>query len=281
MVKIDLVLNNICNFKCSYCCGGLTEYQSNDTLEPVNIARLIYYLNANYKINALIDFNLLGGEPLLYPYLDKVYSILSKCKMPSRISLDTNGSIIISDSIINSMISCLNNSLLSIGVYLTYHYETLSTNTHYLENFYKNIKLMSTHKIPVFVKLLYDNNIYKKMGNIRLDLLRIFPNIMFDWQKVYNFKQKPVFLHDYYCYANNYFGFFPGNKLFYNCEYENDEINVIQYDITKENLLKFIKNINVKRKMLECHSLYSCPSKLYLNRNRVMNYNKYIKDNKQ
>ena len=274
MVKIDLVLNNVCNFRCSYCCGGLTDYQSNDTLEPVNIARLIYYLNLNSNLTNLINFNILGGEPLLYPYLDKVYNILAKCKIRSHINLDTNGSIDISENIIHAIISCYNQSLISLNIYLTYHYETLNIKPLYLRCFLNNIKLLLEYKIPVGVKLLYNNENYKTMKNIQFDLLEKYPNIMIDWQRTYNFKQKPIFLHDYFCYANNYFGFFPGNKLFYNCEYENDEKNVTSYAITKDNLLKFIQNINIKRKMLECRSLYSCPSKIYLNKNKNMRYYK-------
>lgn len=277
MVRFDIVLNNRCNFKCSYCCGGLEEYQSNDTISPMNISRLVYYINKKLSENDYIEFNLLGGEPLLYPYLNKIYDILSQCKTNKKIRIDTNGSIIFPSDTLHSITACGNNQSTSIEVYLTYHAETLDTHKQFLENYYNNIIKLLDNNVTTIIRLLYSANTFDSMQEIKDSLSQDFPCLLFEWRKIFDIQQKPIFLHDYYCLANNYIGVFPSNKLFYSCEYEIKEANVKSYNMTKENISRFISNINVKRQIQECRSVYSCPSKLYLNKNRFMNYNEYIK----
>ena len=273
MIRIDLVLNNRCNFKCSYCCGGLEEYQSNDLLSPVNVTRLLYYLNKNKKIKEHIEFNILGGEPLLYPHLDKIFYSLSRISFVS-ISMDTNASIKIDNKVLQSIIECNKNPSLITEIWCTYHNETLSKHSNYLSNFYSNIEKLLNNNIQTVVRLLFTNETYTKMCNIKEELSKKFPALLFELRKIFDIKQKPVFLHDYYCYSNNFIGIFPNNKLFYNCEYEAEEDTVKNYDITKENLIMFVSNINVKKHVSECRSVYGCPSKLYMNPNRYYMYAK-------
>lgn len=277
MIRIDLVLNNKCNFNCSYCCGGLSSQQSNDYVLPINISRLVYYLNKKLPKNS-IEFNLLGGEPLLYKDLPSIYEILSKSKHYTKIRIDTNGSNIISDKLIYSIESCLKNSKISIEVYLTYHFEILNTHNKFLNNYYSNIKLLLKHKIPTIIRLLYNNDTFFKINDIKEELSQKFPQLLFEWRKIFNIKQTYLFLHDYYCFANNFIGIFPNNRLFYNCEYEIEGNNVKNYEFTKDNIQMFIKNFNIKRRIIECRSVYSCPSKLYLNLHNIINLqnSKYI-----
>ena len=272
MIRIDLVLNNVCNFRCSYCCAALPEYQSANRISPMNILRLFQYLNVYLIDEKFVEIMLLGGVPFLYPYLEKIYYIFSKSKFHAKLGIDTNGSILINNNILNAIEECNNNPLLDISVNLSYHEEMLNSSKSYKDNYYNNINNLLMRNIKTVIKLLHIKSAYNEINNTMDNFIKIFPNIKFEYRRIFDTHAKPLFIHDYYCIANNFFGIFPNNRLFYNCEYENEMPNRKTYSITKENLNMFMKNINHKRKMSECRSVYGCSSKKY-----ILNLTKYKK----
>lgn len=181
MIRIDFVLNNRCNFKCPYCCGGLIKYQSNNYILPVNISRFTYYFGKYVKNMTNVEFNFLGGEPLLYKDLDKIYYILFKCDFSAKINIDTNGSIIIPDKVINAMILCQEKGWI-VEVNLSYHKIMLESSRTFMNNYYQNISILLDNNIPVIVKMLYNKTEYTDTLKIINNFIEKFPKLFIEWR---------------------------------------------------------------------------------------------------
>ena len=251
-IRIELALNNICNFRCSYCCGHLNERMSNIMIAPVNVERLVFYLNT-YRYNDIKIFKICGGEPLLYPHLSTLYKILSKSNNTS-ISMDTNGSICINKDLLNSIKLC-NNNHVNIEFVFSYHKEILDKHSEFLTNYYINIQKLLNNNINVRIRLLYDNSTYLSLNNIANDFLcRFNGRIKIEWRLIFDSNNNKEIIGDKKdkCYPYYYFGIFPNNKLYYSCFREIYNGKCKQYDINKKNLVDFMSNMDKEAYMPHC-----------------------------
>lgn len=92
-LKINIVLTNDCNQKCSYCVAKSNKVKKEDVyyIDKKYIIMLFKYLK---YINFNRDFrvNLLGGEPTMHPELENIISIISNIYPDKTIKFFTNGS---------------------------------------------------------------------------------------------------------------------------------------------------------------------------------------------
>lgn len=92
---IEIVLTTKCTLNCKGCSALMNYYKKRyDTNIDINIESLKRILNSCDSINHL---RLLGGEPLLYPNLYELLEFLRKQKKIKRITIVTNGTLLIKD----------------------------------------------------------------------------------------------------------------------------------------------------------------------------------------
>ena len=86
-IEIDVI--SICNYKCKYCCNNRRNkiFLSKEELD--------IFINHIIKYNKKTTVTILGGEPLLYPYLSYMVEKLTNLDNVLRIEIYTNGSKII------------------------------------------------------------------------------------------------------------------------------------------------------------------------------------------
>ena len=94
-LNIDFMVSNICNYSCKYCYLGSNEGDMKfpnklDTL----IDSVIHMLNIYQKDigKKEIKFEITGGEPTLWPELDKFSSAIKEYNNAINIAITTNGS---------------------------------------------------------------------------------------------------------------------------------------------------------------------------------------------
>lgn len=92
--RISYMMSNLCNYKCSYCFPGSNEgthlYNKDWSLVAKNINFLFdYYKQHTHKRK--FDINITGGEPTLWPDLDKFCKTF-KDRNDTFITLQSNGS---------------------------------------------------------------------------------------------------------------------------------------------------------------------------------------------
>ncbi len=86
-LEIDII--SLCNYRCSYCCNK----QSIKTF--LSKKELDVFINLVSRYSKNVTVSILGGEPLLYPYLKYMVDRLSNLKNVLKIDIYTNGSKII------------------------------------------------------------------------------------------------------------------------------------------------------------------------------------------
>ena len=84
-------LTNACNYHCSYCFG---KFQTNETLTFEKACLVVDNIARYFRAKGIVDgrINLAGGEPLLYPYLDRLIEYIHSNGV--KVSLVTNGSLL-------------------------------------------------------------------------------------------------------------------------------------------------------------------------------------------
>lgn len=89
---VQMHLTDKCNLKCKHCYEGerkhICEWNYDELLTVIN--KLDFAFS---KWSAEGEISLVGGEPLLYPYLPKLLYDIRKTKTISRIAILTNGTI--------------------------------------------------------------------------------------------------------------------------------------------------------------------------------------------
>lgn len=86
-IEIDVI--SLCNYKCKYCCN---KQKSKSFLSK---KELDIFINCIIKYNHKVRVTILGGEPLLYPYLSYMVDRLTELNNVLKIEIYTNGSKII------------------------------------------------------------------------------------------------------------------------------------------------------------------------------------------
>lgn len=84
--RCELILTDVCNFKCPYCRGVKNDFKKTLTLkEAENIVDL-------WASNGLKNIRFSGGEPTLWPELVKLIEYTKNKKSIKHIAISTNGS---------------------------------------------------------------------------------------------------------------------------------------------------------------------------------------------
>ena len=97
---IFLHITNLCNYTCEYCSEGLPQ-QANESKWsiPLNLVKYINYMIIQYLTDFNVHICLIGGEPLLYPYLQEVIQLFEQNPLIKGLYILTNNSIDISNII--------------------------------------------------------------------------------------------------------------------------------------------------------------------------------------
>lgn len=139
-ICIDWVMNNICNYKCSYCDPTL----NNSSFPIKNYDRVIdFFLNLACKVNGDKFLILTGGEPTLWPPL---INFINELGQDYFIKIVTNGSR--SLRYFKKLVKCQNIYQVGISVHLEY------ADIDHISNV---VKILGEH-IEVNVDILADIN---------------------------------------------------------------------------------------------------------------------------
>ena len=84
---LRISLTDVCNFACSYCVSGNKNLVKKEMLQPHEFVSIIKAIN---ELTPLNKIRLTGGEPLLYPSIEKLISGIRNIHV-SNISMTTNG----------------------------------------------------------------------------------------------------------------------------------------------------------------------------------------------
>jgi hypothetical protein len=96
---LDLVLTTKCTLKCKDCSNLMPYYKESVTYTPEELIKDVEALVS--AVDLIYEVRILGGEPFLYPYLDR---IISKClaeRKIKKIRIITNGSFMPLDNCLN------------------------------------------------------------------------------------------------------------------------------------------------------------------------------------
>lgn len=146
---LRIVLTTECNYKCKYC---FAEGEINKETRVLDIEELKKIIKVSKEFG-ITNIKLTGGEPLLYPHIDKLLNYIRQVNIP-YIDLTTN-------------ISCLNSKNIKMLNKYNVNALTLSLNTlkeekfKYLSNF-KNYDLMINN---------LENTIKDFKGSIRVNCI--------------------------------------------------------------------------------------------------------------
>jgi len=102
-VRCTMSVTDYCNLNCKYC-SSFTPYLKNP--KHTNLAELKNNIDCFFKaFDYIIGFNLIGGEPLLYPELDKIINYICDNyeNQLGELKIITNGTIKPSDNLLGTM----------------------------------------------------------------------------------------------------------------------------------------------------------------------------------
>lgn len=99
--RFSLVLGTRCTLKCKDCANLMQYYDNPSDLEIENILKDLEQLFS--MVDACICISVVGGEPLIYPDLDRVLRWLASNKKVMKIEITTNGTVIPDEKMLNIM----------------------------------------------------------------------------------------------------------------------------------------------------------------------------------
>lgn len=257
-IIVELVLNNICNFSCWYCCANMQYHQSNNTIDIINVERLSFYIQ-KYLTSSNVHFHLLGGEPLLYNRLSDLYKILSRLNN-IEILMFTNASIPFSPNFISIINRCIENDI-KITFDFSYHRDILEKREEYAKNFWNNLSLITNNTNSIIAcSFLYDNNTKNEIFNIAKEYTKHFKNIKISCKEIIlNEKQRERKWPSYSnitCYPFRYIGISSSNYIYYSCFRDMHGDKCQHWKFTKANILNIISNINRPHFFTKCTPHY-------------------------
>lgn len=103
---IHISVTNSCNLNCKKCLNFSNLVVEKNFLDLIKFESYLKQLKK--KFDKILNFNLLGGEPLLNPQLDVYISLIRKYFVGTRIGILTNGLLLtkIPEKLIDTMTSC-------------------------------------------------------------------------------------------------------------------------------------------------------------------------------
>lgn len=154
---ISINLTNRCNLGCKYCIAESPYNQIYDNITLSNINFIVYMIN-KYLSDLKIFILLVGGEPLLHPYINNILDTLrNNIKNLVYIYICTNGTLPI-EKIIK------NHTLLYYSI--TYHADIIENMSTYQQNFINNLKFIKIQKIKNILKVISIKNNKVNINNL-------------------------------------------------------------------------------------------------------------------
>ena len=93
-LQVNINVSDICNFSCSYCINPSSKIRRKRILSKKILAEFIEDISKQKK--DFYQFNIAGGEPLLYPHIEfLIKQIQTSIKGRRKIALATNGSLLL------------------------------------------------------------------------------------------------------------------------------------------------------------------------------------------
>lgn len=90
--NIDLPITTKCSLNCRNCCSLIPMYQEKNNFDIEEILKnLQSFLDC---IDLVVRVNVLGGEPMLHPHLDRVIRFLNESDKVYHVVLTTNGTVV-------------------------------------------------------------------------------------------------------------------------------------------------------------------------------------------
>ena len=145
---ISINITNRCNLNCDYCIADAPYNQIFDNISLTNIKFITNMVNIYLQ-----DFNiyvyLVGGEPTIYPNIDKLVDTLYLIKNLANINICSNGCILLSKLISNQTL---------ITYSLTYHTDMMTNRYVYHNTFIENIKFIQSGNNYYSLRILNDSS---------------------------------------------------------------------------------------------------------------------------
>lgn len=92
MGSIDIAVNTYCTMRCKGCASLISFYESRSNQ---NVREIIDALERLFEnVNIILRVNILGGEPFLYPDLDKLVEYLNGQERVRKVYIMTNGTVV-------------------------------------------------------------------------------------------------------------------------------------------------------------------------------------------
>lgn len=146
--SLDIVVTEKCTLKCVDCSNLMQYYEKpKDSGIDVTVAALDRFMS---QVDAVHEFRLIGGEPLMYKKLPEVIKHLSTYKTCRSITIFTNGTICPK----GEMLEAIKNHRVSL---IISDYGSLSKNVKPL------VELMNKEGVPIIV---YDQNSWQDCADI-------------------------------------------------------------------------------------------------------------------
>ncbi|MDR2423221.1 MAG: radical SAM protein [Prevotellaceae bacterium] len=207
LYQVDLLLNNTCNFRCTYCYSAAGRSQGEVKFEQVK-AVVDYLFSRKQTKPYIIDFSG-GGEPLLsFPLMQQTIEYIEKIASAKNcfynIGLVTNGSLITAE-----IIEYLKNKNINMTVSfeILQHLQDMERGSY--ATVAKNIDLMLDCDYSFGIRTTFTPESVPYMTEMIEELHRRFPRIgkvIFDTVLSPDIFNTPEMLNDYYtAFLDNYF----------------------------------------------------------------------------
>ena len=166
---IFLHITNSCNYMCEYCSVGL-PYDSNTAIWNISLdlVKYINYMIGIYLSEFKVYIYILGGEPLLHPYLAQIIHVFESNKCIKELIIMTNNSIDI-DNIFTDKIS------IPIYFSFSFHIDIIKKKFNYerqIDIFINNIKKLKNivtnfcYRIEILYNMEYSLLEFTKTKNL-------------------------------------------------------------------------------------------------------------------
>lgn len=150
--NVTINLTNRCNLNCDYCIASVPYVPVHDDISLSalkGVAKLIKLYLSDFNVRVLF----VGGEPIIYPYLDETIREFQNIDNIKQITLCTNGSLPI-----ETLISSQDKMTYSI----THHTDVIIEKRlyEYHKNFMQNLEFFIKKSLIFNVKIVKRNNSY-------------------------------------------------------------------------------------------------------------------------
>ncbi len=97
----EIVLTECCSLKCKDCANLMQYYKRPEHLDIDEITSS--FNNFLDSIDMLLDLRLLGGEPFIYPHLDRIINMYKNNNKIRRIAVYTNSTVVPSQNVLSAL----------------------------------------------------------------------------------------------------------------------------------------------------------------------------------